>query len=131
MISRPAAPRWAFWALAFALLLKAAVPLLAAASAQAQGRALIEVCTVYGIATVDVGTEDGRHDLPAGGHAGGHCVLGAVVALGAPVAAAMAAVLPRAPEVGAAAPLAADAPAAPDPDAAWAARLRHAPPAHG
>lgn len=128
MTSRTSLPRWAFWALSFALLLKAAVPLLAAASAQAQGRTLVEVCTVYGVATVDVGSQDGRPELPAGGHSGGHCVLASVVALGVPAVPPTASLPRHAPVAGPALPLAVEAPAVPDADAAWAARLRHAPP---
>jgi len=128
MISRALAPRWAFWALAATLLLKAAMPLFAAASAQVQGRTLVEVCTVYGVATVDLGvgsTPD--RDAPAAPHASEHCALGAVVALGvpAPVDAAMA--LPIA--LSAAVPAGAgDGVDPPDAGAAWAARLHHAPP---
>jgi hypothetical protein len=37
---------------AFALVLKAAVPLLAALAAQAQGKAVAEICEIYGVRTV-------------------------------------------------------------------------------
>ena len=41
-IRQPSANRWALWAFAMALLLKAAMPLLAAASAELQGKTLVE-----------------------------------------------------------------------------------------
>jgi len=71
---------WAVCAFALALLLKAAAPLLAAASAQMQGKALADVCTVYGVATVGShGPEwPTSHDGPAA-HAGDHCTLSALL----------------------------------------------------
>ena len=78
---RLAPSRWAAWAFALALLLKAAMPLLATGSAHAQGKALVEVCTVYGVATV---TLDGNESPPlhdgASSHAADHCVLSGLVA---------------------------------------------------
>ncbi len=118
--------RWAAWAFAFALLLKAAMPLLAAGSAHAQGKALVEVCTVYGVATVALQSEPAQpgHDA-ASSHSGDHCVLGGLV--GFTAADASAPVLPvsdaRAPwHRLARQPVLADA------CAAWMARLEHAPP---
>jgi hypothetical protein len=119
--------RLALWLAVCALLLKAAVPLLASVSAQAQGKALVEVCTTYGVATValDDGTP-GPAPQPEAAHAGDHCVLGAVVALASPPVAAMSlpaqaprGSLPRA-----------ETPEAPPADAAaaWVARLKHGPP---
>jgi hypothetical protein len=128
MISRAAAPRWAHWVLAFALLLKAAVPLLAAVSAQAQGRALVEVCTVYGVATVDPGRDPVPDDAPATAHGSTPCALGAVVALEAPPAVAAGQASPlRGGPVLHAGRVVAHGPH--DAMAAWAARLHHAPPA--
>jgi hypothetical protein len=126
MSSRQPASRWALWAFALALLLKAAVPLLAAASAHAQGKSLVEVCTVYGVATVELGAEDStpRPD-PAPTHHGEHCALGAAIALGA-LAAPLVALVGVEP-VGAA-PSLRRASQAPDACATWAARLRHGPP---
>ncbi len=49
---RQHAPRWALWLFVAALLLKSAMPLLANASAKMQGKALVEVCTVYGVSLV-------------------------------------------------------------------------------
>jgi hypothetical protein len=127
MTTRLAAPRWAFWALVFALLLKGAVPLLAAASAQVQGRTLVEVCTVYGVATVDLGAED-HDDAPIAAHAGGACVLATVVAFAVPAAGATALMSPSSRDGGPAVVPDAARIVAPDADAAWAARLRHGPP---
>lgn len=49
---RPYSSRWALWVFAAALLLKAAMPLLATLSAHVQGKAVAEVCSVSGVATV-------------------------------------------------------------------------------
>ena len=49
----PPSSRFALWTLALALLLKAALPMLAAASAGVQRKAVFEVCTVYGVRTAD------------------------------------------------------------------------------
>ena len=49
-----AACRAWLWAMAALLLLKAAMPLLAAWSAQDRGVALVEVCSVYGVRTLAV-----------------------------------------------------------------------------
>lgn len=119
--------RWAAWAFALALVLKAAVPLLATASAQIQGKPLAEVCTVYGVATVTVGDAEAppSHDgVPA--HSGDHCTLGGLVAVSAPAPQATAA--PRVPMPD---PPGQTARAAiwPDACAAWVAQLKHGPPA--
>jgi len=134
MTSRhPAVSRWAAWAFALALLLKAAVPMLATVSAQLQGKTLVEVCTVYGVATVALDAQGGSTPMPApaghdGAHPGDHCVLSGLLALAAPqpVAHAFAAAL----FVPAPLPVArvADA-AARDAEAHWISRLKHGPPA--
>lgn len=130
-MSRPAPSRSSMphrlllWLAVCAMLLKAAVPLLASASAEMQGKALVEVCTSYGVATVSL--DDGTpatpdHPLP---HAGDHCVLGALVAFGAtgPVIATLPPADTRRVDV-------APVPEATafDADAAWIARLKHGPP---
>jgi len=46
------ASRLTLWAFAAALALKSAVPMLAAAAAGLQGRAVAEICDVYGVATM-------------------------------------------------------------------------------
>ena len=130
MISRSPSSRWAAWVFAVALVLKAAVPLLATASAHAQGKALVEVCTVYGVATVaaderQAGAPTPDHGLP---RAADHCALGALASLAAPVAAPVSAtVSPRA----AALPAAVSSSIAPDACSAWAACLKHGPPVGG
>jgi hypothetical protein len=119
--------RFALWVAVCALLLKAAVPMLASASAQVQGKALVEVCTVYGVATVAL-DDQGSSPAPehATSHAGEHCALSALVALAAPEAwVAVTLVAPAA----AATVLPAPSLPGPDADAAWAARLKHGPPA--
>jgi Protein of unknown function (DUF2946) len=126
MKSRIASASWAAWAFALALLLKAAMPLLAASSAQIQGKALVEVCTVYGVATVALDGADAPpiHDGTPG-HAADNCVLNALTALGGAMPAALAAPVIRAEP---ASTVVADAIARLDPCAAWMARLGHAPP---
>ena len=126
----PLTRRWALWAFALALLLKAAMSMLASASAQAQGKAVAEVCTVYGVTLVAL--DDGTP--PAGDtssdhavHAADHCALNAL-----PLLAAF--------DVPAIAPLRVDGVAASpvraersglfhDRCARWVAALLHAPPA--
>lgn len=108
-----------------ALLLKAAMPLLAGASAQLQGKALIEICTVYGVATVVLDSQ-GSQPAPAhaAAHAGDHCALTGLVALAAPEAQPMA--WPETPHnVAALRPCSSSQ--APDACAAWVAGLKHGP----
>lgn len=102
------------------------MPLLATASAHAQGKTLVEVCTVYGVALVPLA---GQGEAPATGH-GAHaeqCALTALVAL-APAEFPALGTVPA--WAGHAAGLRAHAPPpACDACAAWAARLQHGPPA--
>lgn len=119
--------RWTAWAFALALLLKAAMPLLAAGSAQLQSKVVVEVCTVYGVATVALQATDSPagHDAPTS-HAGEHCVLNAGVAYtGSDLH------LPLQPQAGGKAlrHVCARAEVTADARAAWMARLEHAPPA--
>lgn len=118
------------------LLLKAALPLLAASAAQAQGKTLVEVCTLYGVKTVvldaagkvlgeasDLGDEHTDKAAPSGEP----CVLAAVVAYAAVGREGSSDVLPSSsPDL----IPPATAPPRPVLDAAalWAARLHHAPP---
>jgi hypothetical protein len=124
---RQPASRWAAWAFAFALLLKAAVPMLASAAAQAQGKALVEVCTVYGVATVGI---DGPGTRPAPDHVGAHgqdhCALTALLALTAlePQALALPPETARRPVLG----VPHCSPMAHDACATWVARRKHGPP---
>jgi hypothetical protein len=103
------------------------MPLLASASAQMQGKTLVEVCTVYGVSLVPLGGE-GHEPAPDHGLAHGfdHCALTALTALATPESTTldMAAAQPR--EV--APPRAHPGSLAPDACAAWVARLRHGPP---
>lgn len=126
MSNRPWSTRLALWVALCALLLKAAVPLLASVSAQAQGLALVEVCTVYGVATVSV---DGSNSQPAPDHGtahqGDHCALSALMALAAPEPVSLAV---PAGGISAVIPIAPASSQAPDACATWVARLKHGPP---
>lgn len=120
--------RWAVWAFALALLLKAAVPLLASASAHLQGKALAEVCTVYGVATVALDGQDKpvpEHGSGAG-HGGEHCTLSVLLALSAPEPQGLAALPLR---CAASPPVSHASSQAPDACGTWVARLKHGPPA--
>ena len=124
---RQPASRWAAWAFAFALLLKAAVPMLASASAYAQGKALVEVCTVYGVATM----APAGHATPAtpdhaAAHGQDHCALTVLLAQATPEPHALA--LPPVTRHGVVAGLSHRPPPAPDACATWVARLKHGPP---
>ena len=128
MTSRHPASRWAVWAFALALLLKAAVPMLASMSAQMQGKTLVEVCTVYGVATVALDDSGETKPMPAdhaGAHGSEHCALSAVLALAAPEPGPVIAVV--ATEWVHELPVRTHEPA-PDAEADWIARLKHGPP---
>ena len=120
--------RWALWVFAAVLLLKAAMPMLASASAHAQGKAVVEVCTVYGVSLVAL---DGQDPAPAtdhlADHGNEHCALSALTALVEPPAV----LVPALPEAQHAetAPRERARLFAPDASAAWVARLKHGPPA--
>jgi len=123
--------RWAFWLLAAALLFSGAMPLLASASAHAQGKSLVEVCTVYGVSLVapsEPGNGPGHapasdHAAP---HASEHCALTALATLASPELPAIATPFRLRHE----APTLPAHPGAQAPDAcaAWVARLKHGPP---
>jgi len=119
--------RWALWLFAAALLLKAAMPLLASASAQMQGKTLVEVCTVYGVSLVPLGTQ-GQEPAPdhAPAHGSEHCALTALTALAAPDPAALSAAPMSVRETSAL--RAHPSSQAPDACATWVARLKHGPP---
>ena len=128
MIFRKPSSRWALWLFAAALLLKASMPLLASASAQLQGKTLVEVCTVYGVSLV---AQAGGATEPAPGHpsdhGGEHCALSALTVLAQlePPVLAPAVV----PLYAASPPRAHPSSQAPDACATWVARLKHGPPA--
>jgi hypothetical protein len=119
---------WAVWGFALLLLLKAAVPLLATASAELQGKALAEVCTVYGVTTValdgpDSGTSQGHG---AAAHGGDHCTLTALVVLAAPEPQTLAAPVRHRADRARSSHSPQDWR---DASATWVARLKHGPPA--
>ncbi|MBC8055380.1 MAG: hypothetical protein H7Y61_02240 [Rhizobiales bacterium] len=132
MIFRKPSSRWALWVFAAALLLKSAMPWLASASAELQGKTLVEICTVYGVSLVPLAgsVDDASHEpAPAHGaaHSGEHCALTALTALAAPLPSSfdMASAQART----AAPPRAHPSSQAPDACATWVARLKHGPPA--
>jgi hypothetical protein len=120
--------RWAVGVFAMVLLLKAALPMLASAAASLQGKALVEVCSVYGVSLVPLesaGQE--RAPEPMAPHAGDHCVLTALAVLAAPEPQALG--VTDAPRRTAATPRAPRPSQALDACATWVARLKHGPPA--
>ena len=142
MASTTAWRRWTASVAVFALLLKAAVPLLATAAAHLQGVAVAQICDVYGVRTVlpadphdhashQADAHAGHdHSGTAGSHGGAadastHCVL---VALGA-MAAWQATAMPvhHAVEPAHAVPEPAQA-RRHDATALWVARMKHGPP---
>ena len=124
---RQPSSRWALWAFAAALLLKSAMPWLASASAEMQGKTLVEVCSVYGVALVPVGDQSSKQapdHAPA--HGGEHCALTALAVLGTSELRALA---PAAlASQGSRSPPARPGSQAHDACAAWVARLKHGPP---
>ena len=125
MSLRKPSSRWALWAFAAALLLKSAMPWLASTSAQLQGKTLVEVCTVYGVSLVPQGGDGHAPEHPSD-HGSEHCALSALTAFAAVEPAALAPTAGR--SRGSAQPQRPAQARAPDACAAWAARLRHAPP---
>ncbi len=126
-IRQPLSRRLALWAFAMALLLKAAMPLLATASAELQGKTLVEVCTVYGVSLVPL-ESSGQQPAPEpmSQHGGEHCALTALASLAPPEPPSL--VLAPVPLHEAAAPRAHPSSQAPDACATWVARLKHGPP---
>jgi len=125
----PTTRRWALWVFAMALLLKAAVPMLASAAAEVQGKTLVEVCTVYGVKTIalDASSEAPHDSGHSASHGAEHCALGGLLvaaALDAPEAS------PRVAADAGSLRLAPDRhrPAPRDASAAWVAQLKHGPP---
>jgi hypothetical protein len=114
------------WVFVAALLLKAAMPWLASTAALAQGKALVEVCTVYGVALVAPTGQEPVHDHGAP-HGGEHCALTALTVLATPELPATNAVI-GAPVHAALLPTGKPSSRVHDSCAAWVARLRHGPP---
>lgn len=117
---------WTIFTAVFALLLKAAVPLLASTAASLHGTAVAQVCSVYGVRLAPQAEHNADHDAdPAGAHGDNHCALTALAALAPhavndlalPAAATQAE--PRLPAVS----------SFHDAAALWAARMWHPPPA--
>ena len=141
MSARTLSSRITLWVAVCALLLKAAVPMLASAAAGVQGRAVAEICTVYGVAQPaaqdphagDAHAHHLQHDPhehdshKLASHSGDHCALTALAALAMPDAPVGA--LPPPGRVIATVVSTRHEPAAPDDCARWAARLKHGPPA--
>ena len=113
------------------------MPLLASASAHAQGRALVEICTVYGVASVasvgrgaldDHGSEDSDGSSDSAAHRPQHCALTALLAWSAPeLQQHVWRITPRQPDRATHLRVATAAPPV-DACAAWVAQLRHGPP---
>jgi hypothetical protein len=78
----PPASRLAAWAwlLAATLVFKSFVPLLAATAAQMQGKAVADVCAVYGVRLATASAHDHHDSSHAMGHAEGHVHGGALPA---------------------------------------------------
>lgn len=122
--------RLALWAAVCALLLKAAAPMLATASAELQGKTLVEVCTVYGVATVVLDAAGEGAPAPAdstAAHSTDHCALTGLLALA--VTEPLVSAWPSVQRAQAPPPPPAGAHAVPDAQTRWAARLKHGPPA--
>lgn len=117
------APRLALWMAAFALLLRAAVPLAASVAAEGRGATLFEVCTAYGVSVPTDG------DAPVDGGAAGddNCALAVLLAAGTPPAAATA--WPAAVPASRAERALAGSDAPRDAAARWISRMHHGPPA--
>ena len=125
-----------------ALLLKAAVPLLAATAAQMQGLPVAQLCSLYGVATTRTSSSGPighiHHHLAAGAghdsdphsaadHGHDHCALTAVSAMAVDHAAPVF-LAPRDDATASSAELGGDC-AFCDECARWVARLAHGPPA--
>lgn len=130
VIARKPSSRWALWVFAAALLLKGAMPWLASASAQMQGKTLVEVCTVYGVSLVPL---DGQAQEPASGehaaHGNDHCALTALAALAVPEPPLLGPV--GVPAHHRSVPILRPGQREPDACATWVARLKHGPPTVG
>ena len=128
MLLHTPSSRGILWAFVVALLLKAAMPWLAGAAAHAEGKALVEVCTVYGVSLVQTAAAAGGDSEPTHSSDQGreHCVLTALTALAQF----------QPPGIGTTPTKQFDAATyrthrsarASDACEAWAARLRHGPP---
>ena len=118
-------PRTWLWVMVALLLLKAAMPLLAAWAAHDRGVALVEVCSVYGVRTIAV--DDPAE--PASAHASveGTCALASLLGPWAPLPTAAQPPKP-APEISASPGQRVSGPAWPDASLRWLTWQLHAPP---
>jgi hypothetical protein len=135
---KPSLRRLSLCWLALMLLLKAALPWLAVGAAQAQGKTLVEVCTVYGVKTVvldgagpglgEASERGDSHPFDRATPGSDHCVLASVLAHAAsgrlPVSSAQPSSVAGLP----APPVTAAPRAALDAAARWVVRQHHAPP---
>lgn len=140
MFRRSSSSRLVLWAAICALVLKSAMPFLAAGAAQARGVAIAEVCTVYGVALAGASPQQdadrGQDQLGYAGHedrdthsgkshSADHCALTALAAVALPDTAT--------PGVAQSTSDFSEKPATTrvalrDAAALWAARLQHGPP---
>jgi hypothetical protein len=141
MAGRSRLSKLALWAAAFALILRAGVPLLAAGAAQMRGVAVADVCEVYGVALPAAAPmhEQGNHahhhaghaghsdhgSHPGDAHSGDHCALTALGALAATYVAVTDHLQAQANVCDLAAPTRG---AIHDASATWTARRKHGPP---
>lgn len=121
---------WA-WLLVGAVLLKAAVPLLAATAAVQQGAAMADVCSVYGVRTALPGAVTtapvASDSSPDPTHADAHCALAPLLGASSLLAALPPADLKPA-SVTALTPLERVRPTPPDASQRWLVHRLHAPP---
>ena len=135
--------RCALWAIALALVLKAAVPMLAAGAAHLRGVSVAEICSIYGVAMpqkpandahqhhahhahhASTAQPDGDGSQAAGRHGSDHCALTALIAFTVPEAH-----VPTIPRLDGSSTQRVSSRDAVIRDAskAWVARLQHAPP---
>ena len=138
MARRSRLSKLAVWAAAFALILRAGVPLLAAGAAQMRGVAVADVCEVYGVALPAAAPmhEHGNHahhhaghsghdPHPGDAHSGDHCAL---TALGALAASYLAVTDHSQPQTNVCDLAASTRSAIHDASATWTARRKHGPP---
>lgn len=135
---RSLASRAALWAAVFAIVLRAGMPMLSVAAAQANGVSVGEVCEVYGVVLPSMAApqmsghvhhhtgQTHHHSDSDAEHGCDHCALTALGAMGSPSGTLLSAGVPAGIGVQDLAvtlgcPLH-------DACAAWAARLEHGPP---
>jgi hypothetical protein len=127
---RPSLPTrvWA-WAVAAMFLLQVAVPLLAATAASQRGVSVVEVCSAYGVRTVQLDSAPaGDPSAPMSGHHAGAFDCALTPLLGGAALANPPSVVLHAPAVALATPLATPGPLPVDANRRWLAGRLHAPP---